>query len=114
MIHDPLSAIFYLRTVKDWENAPVLNVTDGKKTYQVRIRVLGKETVETALGFFETIKIEPVIQDMEIIFDKKKDGKLYIWLTDDEKRIPVKMKSELAFGSIQVLLTDSGNHSKSN
>lgn len=105
-IHDPLSAIYYLRTIRDWDREPVLNVTDGNKNYQVRIQILGKETVKTPLGFFNTIKIEPTIEDMEIIFDKKRDGKLYIWLTDDGKRIPVKMRSELAFGSIQVLLQE--------
>lgn len=105
LTHDPLSAIYYLRTVQDWESEPVLNITDGKKNFQVRIRVLGKESVETPLGFFNTIKIEPMIEDMEIIFDKKKGGKLYIWLTDDENKVPVKMKSELYFGSIQALLT---------
>lgn len=106
-IHDPLSAIYYLRTVTDWENEPVLNVTDGNKTYQVRVRILGKEDVETPIGFFKTIKVEPVVDDMEIIFDKKKNGKLYIWLTDDEKKVPVKMKSELAIGAIQALLTEA-------
>ncbi len=105
MTHDPLSAIYYLRTINNWEEEPVLNVTDGKKNYQVRIRIHGKESIETPLGYFDTIKVEPIIDDMEIIFDKKKDGKLYIWLTDDEKKIPVKMKSELAFGSIQVVLS---------
>jgi hypothetical protein len=107
MTHDPLSAIYCLRTVNDWEEEPVLNVTDGKKNYQVRIRIHGKESVETPLGYFDTIKVEPIIDDMEIIFDKKKDGKLYIWLTDDDKKIPVKMQSELAFGSIQVILSEA-------
>ncbi len=106
-IHDPLSAIYYLRTVKDLETEPVLNVTDGKKNYRVRIRNLGREHIGTPLGYFDTIKVEPIVEDMELIFDKKKGGKLLIWLTDDEKKVPVKMKSELAFGSIQVLLTEA-------
>jgi len=106
-IHDPLSAIYYLRTVKDLETEPVLNVTDGKKNYRVRIRNLGREHIETPLGYFDTVKVEPVVEDMELIFAKKKGGKLLIWLTDDGKKIPVKMKSELAFGSIQVLLTEA-------
>jgi len=104
-IQDPLSAIYYLRMVKDLDTEPVLNVTDGKKNYRVRILNLGRERIRTPLGSFDTIKVEPVVEDMELIFDKKKEGKLLIWLTDDGKRIPVKMKSELAFGSIQVLLT---------
>lgn len=106
-IHDPLSAIYYLRTVKNLETEPVLNVTDGRKNYRVRIRNLGREHIKTPLGYFDTIKVEPIVEDMELIFDKKKGGKLLIWLTDDEKKVPVKMKSELLFGSIQVLLTDA-------
>ena len=104
-VHDPLSAIFYLRTVRDWSKEPELDVTDGKRIYHVRIRILGRETLRTPMGRVRTVKVEPVIQDMEIIFDKKKDGRLWIWLTDDERRLPVKMESELAFGSIQALLT---------
>ncbi len=107
-VHDPLSAIYYLRTVPSFDHGPVtLNVTDGKKSYQVSVKVLGREVVETPLGFFNTIKIEPSIEDMEIIFEKKRDGKLFIWLTDDARRIPVKMKSELYFGSIQAILSDA-------
>ncbi|MDX1764224.1 MAG: DUF3108 domain-containing protein [bacterium] len=105
-IHDPLSAIYYLRTVPSFEDRPVvLNVTDGKKNFQVQVVVHGRETVETPLGFFDTIKIEPVVQDMELIFEKKKGGKLYIWLSDDDRKLPVQMQSELYFGSIQVVLT---------
>jgi len=105
-IHDPLSAIYYLRTLKDLEGGPtILNVTDGKKTYRVLIKVLGKERVKTPLGFFNAIKIEPVVEDLELIFDKKKGGRLLIWLTDDQEKVPIKLKSELAFGSIQALLT---------
>jgi hypothetical protein len=107
-IHDPLSAIYYLRTVPSFDHGPVaLNVTDGKKSYLVSIRVLGREVVETPLGYFNTIKIEPTVEDMEIIFEKKKGGKLFIWLTDDERKVPVKMKSELYFGSIQAVLSDA-------
>ncbi len=107
-VHDPLSAIYYLRTVPDFDRGPVtLNVTDGKKSYRVMVRVLGREVVETPLGYFNTIKIEPRIEDMEIIFEKKKDGKLFLWLTDDERKVPVKMQSELYFGSIQAILSDA-------
>jgi hypothetical protein len=107
-IHDPLSAIYYLRTIKSFDEGPVvLNVTDGKRTYQVAIRIHGRETIETPMGFFDTVKIEPIIEDMEIIFDKKKGGRLYIWLSDDARKVPVKMQSELYFGSIQVLLTEA-------
>lgn len=107
-IHDPLSAIYYLRTIPSFDDGPVvLNVTDGKKNYQVHVRVHGRETVETPLGFFDTVKIEPIVEDLELVFEKKKGGKLYIWLTDDARKIPVKMRSELYFGSIQVVLTQA-------
>jgi len=34
----------------------------------------------------------------------KAKGKLTIWLTDDEERLPVVMKSEIAIGSIKATL----------
>ena len=53
------------------------------------------------MGDVNTIVIKPLMKS-EGIFNRK--GDLHIWLTDDEKRIPVRMQTKVAVGSITATL----------
>jgi len=68
---------------------------DGIHT--LTITYLGKEKVSTALGTFSCLKFNPTIIPGRIF---KKDSKLYLWITDDNNRIPIKAQVELIVGSI--------------
>jgi hypothetical protein len=50
------------------------------------------------------VAIEPLLKAGGIFKNK---GRLVIWLTDDERRMPVMMKSKVMIGSISVLLMDA-------
>jgi len=67
----------------------------------VEVQVLRREKVKTKLGEFDTVVIKPLMKS-EGIFNRK--GDVYIWLTDDKKRIPVKLESKVAIGSITATL----------
>ena len=75
---------------------------DSKKVWDVEVRVLKKQRIKVPAGTFDTVKIQPMMES-EGIFDSK--GEIYIWITDDERRIPVKVKSEILIGSITAILT---------
>lgn len=66
------------------------------------ITYLGKERVKTAIGTFNCLKFSPEIKPGRIF---KKDSKLYLWVTDDGNRIPVKAEVEILVGSITLELT---------
>lgn len=66
------------------------------------ITYLGKEKVKTAIGTFNCLKFSPEIKPGRIF---KKDSKLYLWVTDDGNRIPVKAEVEILVGSITLELT---------
>jgi hypothetical protein len=68
------------------------------------ITYLGKETVECAMGKFNCLKFNPTIIPGNIF---KKDSKLYLWITDDRNRIPVKAKVEIIVGSLTMDLTSA-------
>ena len=55
------------------------------------------ETINTAAGKFKCLKVEPLLKG-EGIFKQK--GRLLVWMTDDEYKIPVQMTSEVAVGHI--------------
>ncbi len=79
-----------------------MDVFDSRKLWNVEVQVLRREKIKTKLGEFDTIVIKPLMKS-EGIFNRK--GDVYIWLTDDKKRVPVKLESKVAIGSITATLT---------
>jgi hypothetical protein len=76
----------------------------SRKTAPMEVKVLGRETVKTPAGRFNCIVVEPLLKVGGIFKNK---GRLVIWLTDDERRIPVLMKSKVKIGSVKVVLQEA-------
>ena len=67
----------------------------------VRIQVLRKERIRVPAGEFETIVIRPIIKARGVFSE---NGKAEIWLTDDDSRLMVQMKSQMKLGSLSLFL----------
>ncbi len=72
------------------------------KVYDLDVRYVGRETVEVPAGKFECIIVEPLVQEGGLF---KSEGSVLVWLTDDDVRIPVKVKTKVVIGSIDADLT---------
>ena len=102
MEHSIMSAFYYVRTMPlTVGDTSRFSAVSGKKRYDLKVLVHGKETVESVLGKVPCIKVEPVL-DGDGIFVSK--GRIFIWLTDDDRRIPVLMECEIALGSVKAKL----------
>jgi hypothetical protein len=101
---DILSSLYYVRLMPLEVGRPVFieNHAD-KKNYPLEIRVLRRESVSVPAGKFDCVVVEPVMKSAGLFSHK---GRLTVWLTDDERRIPVLMKSKVVIGSISAVLTD--------
>ncbi len=101
---DALSSLYYLRTRDDFivGKPIIIQVHDSGKNWSVEVHTLGRETVTTPAGKFATIKVR-TFPKYEGVFMNK--GEIFIWLTDDSRKIPVLMKSTIAIGSIVSTLT---------
>lgn len=112
-VQDILSAFYYVRTMDLVPGKSVyVEVHTSRKNVPLEVKVHNRETIEVDAGTFKTIKIEPVMRG-DGLFRQK--GNLHIWLTDDEKKMPVMVKSEVMLkvagskmnvGSIRVELTN--------
>ena len=67
----------------------------------VTVRVLRKERITVPAGEFDTVVLQPVIKSRGIFSDK---GEAELWISDDDRRVMVQMKSKLSFGSIRLYL----------
>jgi hypothetical protein len=104
-IFDPLSSFYYIRTLKLTVGKSVfVPVFDSKKIWDVEVQVVRREKITLPIGTFDTIVIKPLMKSEGIFYRK---GDIYIWLTDDMKRIPVKMQTKVAVGHITATLVDS-------
>lgn len=94
---DTLSSVYYLRTLPlDGGKAPELAVFSGE-THALRVEVQGRERIVTPAGSFSTIRVEPKSSGGSLI---GKGKNLVLWLTDDERRIPVQIRSKLKVGTL--------------
>ena len=69
----------------------------------VTIRVLRRERVTVPAGTFDAIVIQPVIKTKGVFSEQ---GRAELWISDDDRRLILQMKSQLAFGSIDLYLTN--------
>jgi hypothetical protein len=67
----------------------------------VRIRVLRKERIRVPAGTFDAIVLQPIIKTKGIFSE---NGHAEVWLSDDDKRIVLQLKSKLSFGSLNLYL----------
>ena len=100
--HSIMSAFYLVRTLPlEAGQTSKFAAVSGTKRYELKVLVHGKEDLKTSVGKVKTIKVEPVL-DGDGIFNSK--GRIFIWLTDDDRRIPVLMECEIALGSIKAKL----------
>lgn len=107
---DVLSAFYYARSL----DVSSMNPGDAFKlsyfidddVYPLEIKYLGKETIRTSFGHMECLKFTPSVIAGRIF---REDSNMYLWITNDANRIPVKAKVEILIGSLTLNLTGYEN-----
>ncbi len=100
-VFDPISVIYLLR-MRDLTIGKVHDfdlIADGK-LYTVHARVVRKEKVETPAGTFNCIRVEPQMLSGGV----EREERLFVWYTDDERRLPVRIRTEIKVGAITASL----------
>jgi len=100
-VQDYLSSFYYLRTQDLKEGGSVImDTNDDGKNYSVEAKVIGIEEITTPSGKFTTLKTE-VVWRRE---GKFREQSSWIWLSNDERKIPVKIERQSRTGEITMLL----------
>jgi hypothetical protein len=76
-------------------------LNDGGTTVTVQATVEGKEQVKTPAGTFQTIRVGSEGNAGVL----KNRGRIWIWYSDDERRIPVQMRTKFFWGTLTLSLT---------
>ena len=106
-VMDPISVIYHLRTLdlSPGQTHELELIADGK-LYTVQARVVRRERVQTPAGIFNCVRVEPRM----ISGGVERQERLFLWYTDDERKLPVRIRTEIKVGSITASLrgTSSG------
>lgn len=101
-VTDVASAMFYLASQPLVPNATHLfPLNDGGKTVDVKATVEGREELKVPAGTYRTLRVQAVSTSAP----SKDKGAVWIWYTDDERRIPVQMRARLFWGTLTFRLT---------
>lgn len=111
-VQDSLSSLYFFRTQPPPEEgeAMTIDIHENEKNGKLEVRSLSRERVRTPAGTFDTIKIQTALPQVGALSN---NGTVFIWFTDDEKRVPVLMQTESKRGTITLLLSsrqDGENH----
>ncbi len=106
-VHDIMSAFYYARTLDYSGMRPgdqiLLYNFYKDKSHDLGVRFLGRQELEVAAGTFKTIVVEPLVKEGGLF---KAEGRIVIWLTDDERKIPVRVNTKIIIGSIDTELRE--------
>jgi hypothetical protein len=102
---DMLSA-FYRTRLEKLEPGQSLYLPhhSDKKTFYLEVQVLRRERTQVPAGTFQCLVVEPLVRDAGPF---RNQGKLTLWLTDDERRMPVRMESKVPVGAIAAVLIEA-------
>ncbi len=100
---DILSSFYYLRNypnvdkLKAGESVAIDMFFDDKTT-KFRLKFIGREDIRTKFGIISAMIFRPLVQTGRVF---KEEESLTIWISDDENRVPVRVKASLLVGSIK-------------
>lgn len=108
-VHDVLGALMALRRMNlTIGQSGTLPVSDGKKFAEVRVEAQERETVKTPLGVFKAVRYEAHLLN-NVIYPRS--GRVFLWLTDDERKLPVqiRVRLQILIGTITLQLMKEEN-----
>ncbi|MGJ8758901.1 DUF3108 domain-containing protein [Polaribacter sp. HaHaR_3_91] len=104
-VQDILSSFYYLRN-KDVSGMKVgeeiaIDMFLDSQVYPFKLRFLGTETLKTKFGKINTLIFRPLVQSGRVF---KAQESVTLWITADANKIPIKIKADLAVGSLRAEL----------
>jgi hypothetical protein len=105
---DMVSAFYYLRnnldtkTIKEGDVIE-MNMFFDKENFKFQLKFIGREVLSTNFGRVNTLIFRPYVQSGRVFKEKES---LTVWVSDDDNKIPLLIKANLAVGSLKATLSE--------
>lgn len=103
-IQDLVSAFYFLRNnykVEDLEVGKSIELNmlyDDDGVFKFKLKYLGTEVLKTKYGKVDCLKFRPYVQSGRVF---KEQESLALWVSNDLNKIPIRIKADLAVGSVK-------------
>ena len=98
---DPVSAFYKMRTLNfKTDQSLSFPVSDGKKCFIQKGEVIKKEKITLSSGTFDTYLLVLKVNHFSGVFKKSENPTVKLWVTADDRKIPVRIKVKVFIGSV--------------
>jgi hypothetical protein len=102
-IQDMVSTFYYLRNNMDTDTLDVgdevrVDMFFDEENYGFKLKYLGEEILNTEFGEIETLKFRPYVMAGRVF---KEEESLTLWVSKDKNKLPLRIKADLAVGSLR-------------
>ncbi|MCW4470028.1 DUF3108 domain-containing protein [Flavobacterium sp. MFBS3-15] len=102
-VQDVVSAFYYLRNHKDIDKLKVgesisLDMFFDDEVIKFKLKFVGREDLKTKFGTVSSMIFRPMVQAGRVF---KEEESLTVWVSDDENKVPLRIKASLAVGSLK-------------
>ncbi len=102
-VQDMVSGYYYLRTIDFSKVQPgtvlTIDAFFDEEQYDFKVKYLGKESLRTRLGKFNTLLLQPIMPKNKLF---EGEDAIKVWISDDSNKIPLKIKASLFVGAIEI------------
>ena len=102
-VQDIVSTFYFLRNHQNIDKLKVgesivVDMFFDDEVYKFKLKFIGKEDLKTKFGTAPTMIFRPIVQSGRVF---KEEESLTVWISDDENKIPLRIKANLVVGSIK-------------
>jgi|TARA_R110002012_G_scaffold223245_1_gene395207 hypothetical protein len=102
-VQDMVSTFYYLRNTMDIETLKPgdevkLDMFFDEESYGFKLKYLGKEVIKTEFGKVDALMFRPYVMAGRVF---KEEESLTLWVSNDKNKIPLRIKADLAVGSLR-------------
>lgn len=100
---DIMSTFYYLRNYPTIDKLKVgesvnIDMFFDNETTKFKLKYLGNQDIDTKFGIVPTMVFRPYVQSGRVF---KEQESLTVWISDDDNKLPIRIKADLAVGSIK-------------
>ncbi len=102
-VQDMMSSFYYLRNTIETSSLKkgdeqYVNMFFDNENYHFKLKFLGREVIRTKMGKIACLKFRPYVKADRIF---KEEESMTVWVSDDDNRMPVRIKADILVGSIK-------------
>ena len=92
---DVIGGLYALRRLRlEPGRSAEIPISDGKKAVMAKVEAQERETLKVGSTTYKTVRYEAFVFN-NVLFRRR--GRLFVWMTDDERRLPVQVRIRMPF-----------------